>query len=156
MFNDAGEKIKKASKAIFIFQLICFIILGIVMITINDELTFAGICVMIAGIFIGWFSSVLVYGFGELVEKTCELSDKVRKIEKALNPGNPTDIPISNPTTAPISDQSFDDEIAGTGKCEICGKDDRLLKEIKFNDGYSVTYKKVCRDCLSKMKVTKS
>lgn len=136
MFDDVGSKIKTASKVIFFFQIVCFIIIGSIMISIDDDLTFAGICVMLAGIFIGWFSSILVYGFGELVDRT-------KRIDETLNP--------SNSASSQSINRTFGDEIVGTGKCEICGKDDRLLKEIKFNDGTSITNKKVCQNCILKM-----
>lgn len=127
MFDDVGSKIKTASKVIFFFQIVCFIIIGSIMISIDNDLTFAGICVMLAGIFIGWFSSILVYGFGELIDRT-------KRIDETLNPNN---------------------SAIGICKCEICGKDDPFLKEIKFNDGTSITNKKVCQECLLKMKSTK-
>lgn len=141
MFSNVGQTIKRVSAAVFVFQIILFIIIGAVIISIDEDLTFAGICIMIAGGFIGWLSILVIYGFGELV-------DRAIRIDETLN--------SDNSASSQSSNQSFSDKFVTTGKCEICGKDDRLLKEIKFNDGYSVTYKKVCQDCLSKMESTQN
>lgn len=128
MFSNVGQTIKRVSAAVFVFQIILFIIIGAVIISIDEDLTFAGICIMIAGGFIGWLSILVIYGFGELV-------DRAIRIDETLNPDN---------------------SAISIGKCEICGKDDPFLKEIKFNDGTSITNKKVCQDCISKMESTQN
>lgn len=81
MFENSGEKIKQLAKIMFYVLTICFIIIGISYFFIevpeasmlNPEPTpksfyvFIGLVFIFAGPFAAYASSLLVYGFGELV-----------------------------------------------------------------------------------------
>ena len=80
MFDNIGGKIKSLAKAIFIIETIICIIAGLVMLTEgSDDLMIAGIVTMIVGPLAAWVSSWLLYGFGELIEKTTEIAENTRK-----------------------------------------------------------------------------
>ena len=80
MFDNIGGKIKGLAKTIFIIETIIFIIAGLVMLSDGgDEAMITGIVTIIVGPLTAWVSSWLLYGFGELIEKTCEIAENTRK-----------------------------------------------------------------------------
>ena len=87
MFENVGEKIKTFARVIFSLELIASIISGIVIFLNDDDLTFIALLTVILGIIFSWFSALLIYGFGELIEKTCEIAKNTQK-EKVGTPLN--------------------------------------------------------------------
>lgn len=110
MFNEIGKKIKTLAKVIFVLVVISALIMGVVLIatlikTDKENLAFIGFLVMIVGSVIAWLLSCLLYGFGELIDKTCDIerntrgektksniqkkddSERERKLEKLLSQG---------------------------------------------------------------------
>lgn len=128
MFTNIGKTIKRVSAAVFIFQVILFIIIGAVVINMDEDLVFVGLCIMAAGAFIAWLSVLATYGFGELV-------DRAISIDETLNQ----------------SKQPHAQPLPRIGKCDICGVNNVALKEIKFNNGIETTNKNVCQNCISRM-----
>lgn len=75
MYNNIGDKIKGGAIVIAIIEAAIAFVSGIMIVA---ELSAAiGIIVMIVGIFIAYISSWLLYGFGELIQKTCDISNAV-------------------------------------------------------------------------------
>lgn len=128
MFTNIGKTIKRVSAAVFIFQVILFIIIGAVVINMDEDLIFVGLCIMAVGAFIAWLSVLAIYGFGELV-------DRAISIDETLNQ----------------SKQPHAQPLPRIGKCDICGVNNVALKEIKFNNGIETTNKNVCQNCISRM-----
>lgn len=75
MFDSIGSKIKSAASIVFWFNTIVSILLGLCIIfdESRNSLWLSGVIVMIIGIFVSYFSSLLFYGFGELIENIKEL-----------------------------------------------------------------------------------
>lgn len=71
MFERIGSKIKKLASVITWLGIIASLILGVVLISGGDEMIVLGIVVMALGSLASWIGSFLLYGFGELIEKTC-------------------------------------------------------------------------------------
>lgn len=78
MYNNIGGKIKGLAVAAFIFNLIVPIIACIAISSIDDEFIPIGIIVLIVGFFFAWVSTWLLYGYGELIEKTCAIERNTR------------------------------------------------------------------------------
>ena len=75
MFENIGKKIKVLAKVIFAISLISAIIGGIVLISTDDDLLATGLFVLLAGpVLIGLIPAWMIYGFGELVDKTCDIA----------------------------------------------------------------------------------
>ncbi len=74
MYDNIGGKIKVLAKVIAIVEAIAAVIIGIVIIVPDDVMIPAGLLVMLAGALIAWVSSWLLYGFGELIDKTCDIA----------------------------------------------------------------------------------
>lgn len=70
MYDNIGEKIKGLAKFFAIVLGIGLAILGGYIMSIDEELILPGLIVFIVGPLIAWISSWLIYGFGELIEKT--------------------------------------------------------------------------------------
>ena len=72
MYDNIGAKIKGLSKAIFIIETIVSVIVGIMV--YNEGWIYIGVIVMMVGPIVAWLLSWLLYGFGELIDKTCDIA----------------------------------------------------------------------------------
>ena len=81
MYDNIGGKIKGLAKTMFIVEAIGAVITGIVLLATDDVLIFAGLLTLFCGPIIAWVSSWVLYAFGELVEKTSDTNNVIRKIE---------------------------------------------------------------------------
>lgn len=91
MFNyeRIGEKIKGLSKVVFISVAIVIAVLGISLIVFGADghstaLVLIGLLIAICGPIIAWISSWLLYGFGELIDKVCDIELNTRIAENKL------------------------------------------------------------------------
>lgn len=87
MFNEIGKKIKMLAKVSFYIMAGIIGIVGIVVAvsSIDEEplvsfLTLLGTALVI---FFAWIATFVLYGFGELIDKACEISDKLEMNEKS-------------------------------------------------------------------------
>ena len=78
MYDDIGKKIKGLAKGIFIAEAVASFIGGVALIAIDDDLVLYGLLAMFIGPLVAWVSSWLLYGFGELVDKTCDIELNTR------------------------------------------------------------------------------
>ena len=83
MYNKIGKKIKGVASAICWIQIVIYAITGIILmissvIQSSVNLMLSGFLVIVIGCLMAWLSSICLYGFGELIDKVCN-------IEKALN-----------------------------------------------------------------------
>lgn len=79
MYKEIGKKIKKLAIVIFVLEAIVFFIGGIFLMAINNDLFLVGILMMIIGPLLAWVSSFILYGFGELIDKTSEIANNTSK-----------------------------------------------------------------------------
>ena len=89
MFNDIGKKLKGLALTMCILGIIASIAVGVVLIIIGIEeesiIWLFGIILIIFGSIASWISSWLLYGFGELIDKTCAIELNTRpKKEKTV------------------------------------------------------------------------
>ena len=94
MYNNIGKKIKILAKATFIIEAIAAVISGIALMPIDDEFILFGLLIMFFGPVVAWVSSWILYGFGELVDKTCD-------IERILRTGSAGAKPEENVDSLP-------------------------------------------------------
>jgi hypothetical protein len=85
MFNNIGKKIKKLVKFETIVCCILFIIFAIRLFT--QRMVFLGFVVLIFGCLLSWISSFLLYGFGELIDKTAEIAKNTTEIAQNTKMG---------------------------------------------------------------------
>ncbi len=93
LYSNIGGKIKSLAKAAFIVEAIASVITGIVLIAIGDDTgplgdaglfisVFAGLLTIVLGILAAWASSWLIYGFGEIVDKVCDIERNTRGLKR--------------------------------------------------------------------------
>lgn len=73
MFDNIADKIKTLATGICILGIISSVITGIVFMVNDSEMILSGLIVAVAGSFLSWISSFVLYGFGQLIENTDEL-----------------------------------------------------------------------------------
>lgn len=74
MYNNIGGKIKVLAIISFALTALAFFISGIALMADDDDFIFLGMLMMFGGPVLGWISSWLIYGFGELIVKATEIA----------------------------------------------------------------------------------
>ena len=84
MYNNIGKKIKMLAKVICWIGIIASVIFGLFMIAVGSQtyygggaIVVSGFIIMIVGSLFSWIGSFFTYGFGELIDKTCEIEKKM-------------------------------------------------------------------------------
>ena len=143
MYDNIGGKIKGLAKFFFVVGLIVSLVCGIVLMTLSSGLVLLGLLMIILGGIIAWISTFVLYGFGELVEKTCEIQSVV-----CIN-NNPDSSDFVNETA--LGDHKNIDERKPTiGVCEKCTMVDVELYDCIIEDYFGTRYRKLCKDCIKK------
>ena len=92
MYNNIGKKIKGLAKGTFIAEAVAAIITGFILFVTgldsweHRDLALVGPLVIALGPIVAWVSSWLLYGFGELVDKTCDIERNTRGISSRETP----------------------------------------------------------------------
>ncbi len=104
MFRNIGKKIKGLAIALFIIISIISIIAGIILsiyLETPSFLLWGLICILVA-----WIFSCLLYGFGEIINKLCEIEINTRIVASDNNSKNLTYFTIPDNVTS-ISEREF-------------------------------------------------
>ena len=70
MYEKIGSKIKILAKVMFFIGSFGSIMAGVAFMIDKNEFNFIGIIILVAGIILSLVTTWLLYGFGELIEKT--------------------------------------------------------------------------------------
>lgn len=79
MFDNIGKKIKALTKVVCWIGMILTLALGIVLVAVYSNNVAIGIPIMVGGPLLCWIGSFLMYGFGELVDRTMSIEEMMRK-----------------------------------------------------------------------------
>lgn len=75
MYDNIGDKIKGLAKALCIIETITAAIAGIVfLVDGSEDKALLGFLLTFGGFVISWLSSWPLYGFGELINKACDIA----------------------------------------------------------------------------------
>ena len=85
MYGNIGGKIKGLAVALFCLGAILSILYGISMAASSEYMIFIGLLIIILGPIVAWISSWLLYGFGELIEKTCYIESATQKLSTSAS-----------------------------------------------------------------------
>jgi hypothetical protein len=120
VYENIGKKIKVLAQAIFILESIAAVITGIVLWIDIEE----GWCatVLFGGPVVAWISSWLLYGFGELIDKVCDIERNTRGEATKSNSH------VHTPTQSNTPEQAKPEK-ATTTKEERIANIDRLLAQ---------------------------
>lgn len=78
LYKNIGGKIKGLAIATFFVEAIGSILSGIVCLLTDEDLLMAALCMIFLGPIVAWVSSWLLYGFGELIDKVCNIEMNTR------------------------------------------------------------------------------
>ncbi len=141
MFSNIGKKIKTWAAVICWFGIIGAIVAGIVIMvalkTAGGMEIFLGIAEMVVGSISAWLSSFLLYGFGELIDKTVDIERNTRGT--AVSNGMERRAPIGQASPAVQSEPERKILCTHCGNpmketdtfCEKCGHERVSLKSLK-------------------------
>ncbi len=89
MYTNIGGKIKAVAKVAAWLGIIASVVSGITMMSAGNLYSYGidfgglgvigGILVIVVGSVIAWLSSLALYGFGELIERTAEIAENTRR-----------------------------------------------------------------------------
>ena len=82
MFNNISGQIKGLAKVLFWLEVIAAVITGIALMAIDEDLILFGLLALILGPVVAWVSSCLLYGFGEIIDKLCDIERNTRSGER--------------------------------------------------------------------------
>jgi hypothetical protein len=85
MYENIGMKIKNLSKLIFGLETALAIIIALIYLFGEGIAIFIGLLILIIGPIVAWLSSLVLYGFGELIDKTSEVAKNTRYFKKMLS-----------------------------------------------------------------------
>ena len=78
MFENIGKKIKSLATILCWVGIIAYVIAAIITFYIDDDLIGIGFLLLIVGPLMSWVGSFFIYGFGELIDKTCDIAKNTR------------------------------------------------------------------------------
>ena len=95
--NNIGHQIKNVAKIFFWVSIVISVIGGLaVSLTTNDMLS--GFLITMIGFLGAWFSSLLLYGFGQLIENSDILVSSVTQIKRSSTSRSTSDYTVDNAT----------------------------------------------------------
>lgn len=89
LYTNIGRIIKNWAKGIFIIEAVLSVVGGVIMLfTGEEDFLVAGIVTLLLGPFAALVSSWILYGFGELIDKTCANERHTAEILRFLQENN--------------------------------------------------------------------
>ena len=128
MYENIGKKIKVLAQAIFILESIAAVITGIVL-WIDIEEGWCAI-VLFGGPVVALLSSWLLYGFGELIDKVCDIERNTRGVAAKSNSH------VHTPTQSGTPEQAKPEKAAMTKEERIASLDRLLAQGLITEDEY--------------------
>lgn len=80
-YNNIGRKIKSFAVKQAMFFMISCCILGLIIMFEDGTLISWGVVLIVIGIFCSSVSTYILYGFGELIDKACQISDSINNLK---------------------------------------------------------------------------
>lgn len=83
MFKNIGAKIKALAKVIFGLEVAASVLIGLAIMMAEEGAAFIGFCLFWVVIpFLAWIGSLFLYGFGELVDRTTKIEERLNNLSK--------------------------------------------------------------------------
>ncbi len=77
MFRNVGKSIKTIAIVFCIVDMISSIITGIVLMAEDDDYIALGLLIIFLGTFLAWVGALFIYGFGQLVQNSDIIANKI-------------------------------------------------------------------------------
>lgn len=131
MFENIGKKIKSLANILCWVGIIAYVIAAIVMISTDEYLIGTGFLLLIVGPLMSWVGSLFIYGFGELIDKTCDIAENTRSRDIKQSTSSEK-IQSSGYSLSKLANEKTNN--SGSWACKECGTK---------NDANSLC----CKDC---------
>ncbi len=164
MFDDIGGKIKGLATFICWVGIIGSIFGGLGVMVADEDFVGLGILIILGGCLGSWIWSFFMYGFGQLIQNTDVLVERVKGLKRdaskadSLRPN--TDAPSAKkPDTAAkirFDIESADANDCKVGLCDICGREFVLVKNCTVKDSFGTWQRYMCEDCMSKPEIKRT
>ncbi len=148
MFEDIGNKIKTLAKTICWIGITITIIITIVLLVVGanafNQTTYIVIALVVlcVGCLLSWLGSLRLYGFGELINNSKEIKEK-------LNHNSTLTLqkqPIKNNSDFKITEINNGTSV---GACEICHREAVVLRTCKVENTLECKSLYVCENCIN-------
>lgn len=151
MFENIGKKIKTLAKAICYLGIAASIITATVLLIISSDMPWGGesllvlgLVLLFAGPIISWFSSFFMYGFGDLIDNSQEIKEKLQNMNSnETNKNTEKNNHLINMRITRILPKTF------VGECELCGKNSVVLRECVCRGNFGIANRNLCEKCIS-------
>ena len=154
MRDNIGRKIKTLAEIGMYAGIVLSACLGILFLILGNG--GIGLVLLVVLPIVFWLSSFPLYGFGELVEKVCNIEKHIQvsgeNVEKAANSEQKTEVTINKGEVDPkryICDSFIVTEKIASGKCLICMKNAEETKHCKIKNSIGTREIAVCQDCIA-------
>ena len=140
LYDNCGQKMKGVAVGFFVLETIGAIIGAFAL--MDAELYLAGVLALFIGPFVAWITSLFIYCFGELVEKTTSNEKNTKELLKRTKPE-------AVPVREKVTDSPFSVKTAENS----CKKDEKNAPYWCGKCGHDGPYTGNCPACGSSMKV---
>ena len=82
MYDEIGSKIKIVGKAVCILGCVASVIMGFVIMGSSSSMVGTGFLILMVGSLLSWVSSLLIYGFGELIDHADTIAYNTRNVDR--------------------------------------------------------------------------
>ena len=83
MYDNIGRKLKGLATAFFIIGSVITVIIGFLYIASSEFLILTGVLYLVLGPLASWCISLVLYGFGELIDKISDIEVNTRRKKKS-------------------------------------------------------------------------
>ena len=112
MYEHVGRKIKSVAEWINVLGVFISVLIGIIIIGHNEDNFLAGLLVIGIGAIISWLSTLLLYGFGQLIDDTATIREATVAMQRRKQEAS-----FGDDATAATGDHNESD----LGFCTHCG-----------------------------------
>ncbi|MBR5022082.1 MAG: hypothetical protein IKY18_02640 [Oscillospiraceae bacterium] len=152
MFCNIGGKIKGLARIIFIIEAV-FAAIAACIFLFDEDTILIGFLILIGGFLSAWISTWILFGFGELIEKTTEIANntKTTTATAAQRTENFSAEQCENVDSDinVVTDNNVTDPQPQTGICQLCNSESHLTY-CKIKDNLGIRYRNICDECIAK------
>ena len=163
MFNNIGGKIKTLAKVLCWIGIAASVIGGLYTFSESQLINPVGIILyliidVLSGSLISWLSSLVLYGFGELIEKATSMESKISRIDESF--GNLTVYDLMRKDAEVKQTVAIDYSChaicptgeCSKGKCAVCDDEDVNVERCYLTTDEGIRYVNICDSCIKNFK----
>lgn len=147
MYDNVGNKLKTISVLFMVLGVLLSIVTGIILIVISNSFMLYGVIIIIIGPILSWIGSLVLYGFGQLVENSDILVSQNNKETEEDPQEKENAFPTPIIKTVSPDNAAYVSNIIKTGKCRLCGKSNEPVYKCRLRFGNKLVDMELCKKC---------